>query len=96
MKFMIINRRHGDVKYDHSGGEAGYRSDELKKAMAAGEIEAAYVLLSGGHVYVINADSSYELAGWVRGNPLFDGSETEILPIEDATVFLDAWAKHVG
>jgi len=45
---------------------------------------------------VVNADSSYELAGWVRGNPLFDGSETEILPIESATVFLDAWAKHIG
>lgn len=96
MKFLIINRRHGHVKYDHSEGEASFRADELKKAQDSGDIEAAYVLLSGGHAYVVNADSSYELAGWVRGNPLFDGSETEILPVESATVFLDAWAKHVG
>ena len=96
MKFMIIKRRHGGTKYEHGVGEAAHHSEQIKKALDAGEMEAAYVLLSGGHVYVVNADSSYELAGWVRGNPLFDGSDTEILPIESATVFLDAWAKHVG
>ncbi len=96
MKFLILNRRHGGTKFDHKPGDAAHYSAKIKAALDSGDIEVAYVLIGGGHAYVVNAESSYALAVWVRGNPLFDGSDTEIIPIELATVFLDAYAEHVA
>ncbi|MFN2268033.1 MAG: hypothetical protein ABR533_07130, partial [Desulfonatronovibrio sp.] len=59
-----------------------------------GTLEVCYTLISGGHAFVINADSTEELATKVRYNPLFKSTETEIIPIANAVDFLERAREH--
>ena len=94
MKFMIINRSrgasYGDGNLDHSK----HGQVVMENALAKGHIEACYVLLSGGHIIIAECENTAELAKLVRINPLFKASDTEIIPIEDASKFLNAY--HAG
>lgn len=94
MKFMIINRsrgaRHGDGNIEHSK-----RGQEvMEHALEQGNIEACYVLISGGHIIIAEVENTAQLAKLVRFNPLFKSMDTEIIPIEDASKFLNAY--HEG
>jgi len=94
MKFMIINRSRG-ASYGKGDIEHSKRGQEvLENALEQGHIEACYVLISGGHIIIADVDSASELAKLVRYNPLFKASDTEIIPIAEATKFLDAY--HAG
>jgi hypothetical protein len=94
MKFMIINRsrgaRHGDGNIDHSK----HGQVVMENALEKGHIEACYVLISGGHIIIAECENTHELAKLVRINPLFKSSDTEIIPIEDASHFLNEY--HEG
>ena len=103
MKFLVINKHTGqDVAHEHLQHEdpsvVKERKDKaiarLKEMKKDGTLEACYSLISGGHVYVINAESTEELATKVRYNPLFKMTETEIYPIADAVEFLEEARKH--
>jgi hypothetical protein len=97
MKFMIINRP--------TGGNAGRVSGDPKELRAHAKrirewidrrhVECCYHMVSGGHVYVINTDSIEGLQLAVRGNPLFEESHTDVIPITDAADFLEGYASHV-
>lgn len=96
MKFLIINRPTGHGHgIDDSPATIRNYAGRIKELMDKGVIEDAYVLLSGGHMYIVDADSSDELVQKVRYNPLFQGSHTEIIPIEDALGYLEGYAAHL-
>jgi hypothetical protein len=96
MKFLIINKPTGhDHGIDDSPATIRNYAGRIKEAIDKGVIEDAYVLLSGGHMYIVDADSSEELVSKVRYNPLFRKSHTEIIPIEPALGYLEAYAAHL-
>jgi hypothetical protein len=61
----------------------------LKALLKDGTVEVAYSRVDGGHIYVVTADSMKELVYKVRGNPFFEDSDTEVIPIMDAVDFLE-------
>ena len=77
-----------------SDAVAGY-GNAVAAAVENGKLEAAYVLIGGGSVYVVNADDTEELALKVRSDPLFKSSHTEIHPIADASDFLERAAHYM-
>jgi hypothetical protein len=96
MKFLIINRPNGKYSgFSDDTTEVKQAHSLLKAAIESGDVKAAYVLHSGGHAYVVDADSSEDLAIKVRYNPLFRSSDTEIIPVEDALTYLAGYASHL-
>lgn len=103
MKFLVINKHTGqDVSHPHLQHEdpkvVKQRKEKgiahLKELLNNGTLEVCYSLISGGHAFVINAESSEELAVKVRYNPLFKSTETEIIPIANAVDFLEGVREH--
>jgi hypothetical protein len=96
MKFMIINRPTGHNSGNVSGKQAGLRNfaKEIRKMLSDGDIECAYHMVGGGHVYVVDADTIEQLQLAVRKNPLFEESHTEVIPVTDAADFLEHYADH--
>lgn len=96
MKFLVINKPNRYKREDDPDPAHLKKAAALvKENLDNGTLEAAYALHAGGHVLVLNADSSEELALKVRYNPLFRYSDTEIMPIEDLVGFLEGMAAHV-
>lgn len=97
MKFMIINRPTGARSSKVSGDPEELRSHaaNINQWLDKGTIECCYHMVSGGHFYVVNVDTIEQLQLAVRRNPLFDSSDTEVIPITDAADFLEGYAKHV-
>ncbi len=96
MKFLVINKPTGHGHgIDADPANIRKYAASVQEMLDNGTVEAAYVLLSGGHMYIVNADSSEELVLKVRYNPLFKASQTEIIPIEDAMGYLEAYAAHL-
>ena len=94
-KYLVINRPNGREPEGWTHAGAHKAADMLAEALGNGSVEAAYVLISGGHAYIIEAGSTEELAAKVRYNPLFSQSNTEILPIADAMEYLKGYDQHV-
>jgi hypothetical protein len=69
MKFMIINRPNGQ-NYSETSSKSLIDTKPLREMLNDGSLECAYSMVSGGHVYVVNADDAMELVYKVRGNPL--------------------------
>ena len=97
MKFMVINKPtgHGHGIEDTPESIRKYAA-QVKEMMDNGTIDDAYVILSGGHLYIIDADTTEELVAKVRYNPLFKGSHTEIIPIEGVLGYLEGYAAHLA
>jgi len=96
MKFLVINRPTGVP----SGVERHHESYEkmaanIDEAIKAGKIDAAWTFIGGGHAYIVSASDTKELAKKVRYNKLFRSSDTEVIPIADASTFLRESAKHL-
>lgn len=88
MKFLVIMRPNGSK---HGIGKDGKgHTEALKKAIKSGAVESAYAFIGGGAAYVVKAKDTYELAGKVRYNPLFDSCSVEVIPVADAVDFLEA------
>lgn len=96
MKFMVINKPtgHGHGLEDTPESIRKY-AGQVQELMDNGTIEEAYVIISGGHLYIIDADTTEELVTKVRYNPLFKGSHTEVIAIEDALGYLEGYAAHL-
>lgn len=96
MKFMVINKPTGQAhNMEDTPAHIRQSAAKIKELMDNGTIEEAYVLLSGGHMYIIDADTTEELVAKVRYNPLFKKSHTEIVPVEDALSYLEGYAAHL-
>ncbi len=96
MKFLIINKPTGQGHgMEASPANIRKHAAGIKEMLDNGTIEAAYALLAGGHCYVVEADGPEDLSLKVRYNPLWQGSHTEILPIEDAVAYLEGYAAHL-
>ncbi len=67
---------------------------QLKELLDNGTLEVCYMLISGGHMFVIDAKDTEELAVKVRYNPLFKKSHTEIIPIANAVEYLEGAMEH--
>ena len=94
MKFLVIMRPNGS---DHSAGkDTKSHTAALKKAIKEGVVEAAYAFIGGGCAYVVKAKDTYELAGKVRFNPIFEASHVDVIPVADAVDFLDSAARHAS
>jgi hypothetical protein len=98
MKFLIIMRRNpGAASYDNSTPETlAQHAENLRMGLDKGHVHFAAALLSGGGVYVVEADNARDLAYAVRKNPLYKSCSVEIEPIVDADVFLKHAAQAVG
>jgi hypothetical protein len=85
MKFLIINRPTG-VPHGHGKGadQALEFSNNLQRLKEEGALEAVYTFIGGGSAYVVTAQDSTTLLRKVRGNPFFETSETEIIPVIDS------------
>ena len=96
MKFLVINRPNGR-EHGLSGTADAVNSyaNAVEAALKSGAIEAAYAFIAGGAAYVVNADTTQELATKVRYDPLFASMDTEIHPIADAHDFLRGVSKHI-
>lgn len=103
MKFLVINKHTGqDAAHPHLQHDdpnvvkerKDKALDQLKELKSNGTLEACYSIISGGHAYVINAETTEELAVKVRYNPLFKMTETEIIPIADAVEFIEGAKEH--
>lgn len=97
MKFLVITRPNGaDHGLDGSRMDAVAFSSEIKRLHASKVLEASYAFIGGGSAYVVKANTAHELALLVRTNPLFKSQSHEIIPVADATDFLDGYAKHLA
>ena len=98
MKFLIIMRRTpGASNFDNASAESlAKHAENIKAGLDKGHVQFAAALLSGGGVYVVEADNAKQLAWAVRDNPLFKSCTVEIEPIVDADVFLQHASKAVG
>lgn len=97
MKFMIINRPSGGDSGKVSGDPKVLRAHakQIREWLDAEKVECCYHMVSGGHVYVVNTDNIEGLQWAVRGNPLFEESHTDVIPITDTADFLEHYASHV-
>ena len=97
MKFMVINRPTGHNKDAVSGDPSHMRQHaaDIRKWLHSKDIECCYHMVSGGHVYVVNVNDIHELQLAVRRNPLFEESDTEVIPITDAADFLEEYASFM-
>ena len=59
-----------------------------------GIIEAAYGLVSGGSVWVVNVDSNESLATWLRRYKFIYVHDVEVTPITDLHDLLDGYINH--
>jgi hypothetical protein len=95
MKFLVINRPSGaDHGLSRDPANLRHHAAELKKLIASQEIQGAWVLQEGGHAYILNAYDSEELAIKLRWNPLYEASDTQVIPVMDAVDFLEGYATY--
>jgi len=96
MKFLVINRPTGvpsGVERHHESFEK--MAQTIDDAIKDGKIDAAWSFIGGGHAYIVTANDTKELALKVRYNKLFRSSDTEVIPIADASTFLRNASKHL-
>jgi len=94
MKFLVISKPNGN-SHGLAVSEAGMYGQKVQALVdsEANTIEKAYAIISGGSAVIINAVDTTELATIVRSSPLFKSSNTEIIPIADASDFLAAFSS---
>jgi hypothetical protein len=97
MKFMIINRPTGFNAKSVESQPKHLRAyaDQIRGWIRNKDIECCYHMVGGGHVYVVNADTIDQLTLMVRRNPLFEESNTEVIPITDAHDFLEHYSSFL-
>jgi hypothetical protein len=93
MKYLVISKGPSLV---HGGKKENISKSKqvLQKAMDSGKVEACYGLVSGGTVWVINADSHGALARGLRAYNLASTHEVDVYPIVDGLAALDAHHEH--
>lgn len=102
MKYLIITKGPAlfkDAEPQHIEKAAAM----LQEGKDSGVIEAAYSLVSGGSVFVVNVDSHEQLAHGMRAlgysareGGLHRGHDVEVHPIIDAAGALGAYAAKLG
>lgn len=96
MKFLVITRPNGgEHGLSATKQSATSMAAELRKLQESKVLEVCYAFIGGGSAYVINADSTKQLAVLVRSNPLFHSQTHEIVPVADAYDFLEAHAQYI-
>jgi hypothetical protein len=96
MKYMIMSKpgemnSHGVTP---KAVEQGKRMLEIGKQQ--GIIEAAYTLVGGGNIMIVNADSHEVLARALRKlRAVANAPHVEVHPILDTSEVLDSYEKHL-
>ncbi len=90
MKYLVISRGAPFASPEDGTAEAlGAVKDQLLAGKEKGKVEAVYALVSGGSVWVINADSHEALAQGLRKYQLTHNHDVEVYPIVDVFERLD-------
>jgi len=79
----------------HSAAEAAELGREVRRLHEEKVLEASFAFIGGGSAYVLNADTTKQLAVLIRSNPLFSSQHHEIIPVADAADFLEGLAEHL-
>jgi hypothetical protein len=95
MKFLVITRPLGGGQKIANASATSYTA-EIKKLHDSKVLEASYAFIGGGSAYVVQADTTKQLAVLVRSSPLFHSQSHEVIPIADAMDFLEGLAAYTG
>ncbi len=96
MKFLVLTRPNGTRTNTRTAEEASKLAREVKRLHEKNIIEAAFAFIGGGSAFVLNADTTKQLAILIRSNPLFSTQHHEIIPVADATDFLQGLSEHLA
>jgi hypothetical protein len=94
MKFLIVSKPRGSILQNASPEAIQQGKDMVQQGMDKGIIEAAYGLVSGGSVWVVNVDSNESLATWLRRYKFIYVHDVEVTPITDLHDLLDGYISH--
>jgi hypothetical protein len=94
MKYLIISRPGAPLLRDITAEGLQKGRQMLEGAMGKGIIEGAYTLVSGGSVWIVNADSHETLARSLRKLKLVGTHQVEVHPILDTKDVIDAYAAQ--
>jgi hypothetical protein len=94
MKYLIISRPGAPLLRDVTEEGLQKGRQMLEGAMGKGVIEGAYTLVSGGTVWIVNADSHETLARSLRKLKLVGTHQVEVHPILDTRDVMDAYASQ--
>jgi hypothetical protein len=94
MKYLIISRPGAALLRDVTAEGLESGKQMLEGAMDKGVIEGAYTLVSGGTVWIVNADSHETLARSLRKLKLVGTHQVEVHPILDTRDVIDAYAAQ--
>jgi hypothetical protein len=95
VKFLVISRPKGKLDRTLTPAEADGLRERLLGYMKQGVVERAYVILGGGTVHVINAETSDDLMRALRRHEISRVGDIEVQVVEDAVAFLEAYANEV-
>jgi len=93
MKYLIISKGPS-LSINGTKEHLQKAKETLQKGMDSGKVEACYGLVSGGTVWVINADSHAALARGLRKFHLSDVHDVEVMPILDGMAAIEAFISH--
>jgi hypothetical protein len=84
MKFMLSFRAAAALVPDRGKSAARMALEALRNQQDAGIIEACYVLVSGGLVFIVRAESRNELLAALRTSSILHCASPDIVELEDA------------
>lgn len=95
MKFLIVSKPRGNSILRKASAESIQQGkDMIQQGMDKGIVEAAYSLVSGGSVWIVNVDSNESLATWLRRFKFVYVHDVEVTPITDMHDMLDGYIAH--
>lgn len=83
MSYLVVMTPSQHVMHTKEPSELEGMRQQLARARETGVVVAAWGLVSGGAVYVVEADSNAALADVIRRFPLFHTSHVEVTPLVD-------------
>ena len=89
MKYLVISRG-GSLVHGAKKENLQKAKEMLQKGLDSGKVEACYGIVSGGTVWVINADSHAALARGLKDFNRSGDHRVEVIPVLDGIGTLDA------
>lgn len=94
MKYLIISRPGAALLREVTAEGLEKGRQMLEGAMEKGVVEGAYTLVSGGTVWIVNAESHETLARGLRKLKLVGTHQVEVHPILDTKEVMDTYAAR--
>lgn len=95
MKYMIIARPRRSHLRNATPDKLEKGRQMLETGRSRGIVEAVYTLVSGGSVWIVNAESHESLARGLRRHDITGSHDVEIHPIIEADKTLTAYSSRI-